>query len=175
MLPLESFLPLPEFQAVRLSGCAPISLGFPPFFLPFWRLFLFLLNVCTNVCHYMHAVSLEARRGHQSPWNWKYWCLRVPHRCWELNRGSLEHQPVLLSSKPHSSWGFSHFYQEDEPVKGWCVLVKLLSSYPPTIYLRNNSRYRHMIWAKGLLWEWVLLSQLEVVLKALRRTFEYKL
>ena len=36
---------------------------------------VFLYMECLPVCmsvHHMHAVPMEARRGHQIPWNWSY-------------------------------------------------------------------------------------------------------
>ena len=47
-------------------------------------------------------VPIEARRGHQVPPNWIYGggC-QSPCRCWELNMGPLEKQPVPTAEPSH--------------------------------------------------------------------------
>lgn len=45
-------------------------------------------------------VSMQARRGHQMPWNWSSRRLWAVVRCWEPNLGPLEEQPVPLIAEP---------------------------------------------------------------------------
>lgn len=46
-----------------------------------------VLPACVSVC----LVSMEARRGHLIPWNWRHrWGCKLPCGCWELNVDPLE-------------------------------------------------------------------------------------
>lgn len=71
----------------------------------FFRI-IYLFNLCGYFAYMFICVPRtltvpsEARRGHQTLWNWRYRCLCAVLGELELNPGSLKEQSVLLIDKP---------------------------------------------------------------------------
>lgn len=120
------------------------GLRFPPF-LSFWRWPL-LYSVCANVC--VPHVCREGGGQKMASAPLKPWLQMVERRascsCWELNLGSLEHQPVLSSMKPAFQLEVSPFLSG-----GWTG-SRLVFVYEAPLALilspvRNSSRHR-LLW-----------------------------
>jgi hypothetical protein len=64
----------------------------------------FILNyvfIHVSLCVHMSAVTTEAGRGRQTPWNWSFRWLRAAQcGCWEPELSLLWKQPVLLGCEP---------------------------------------------------------------------------
>lgn len=73
-------------------------------------IFNFLLFfICVHVCLLPRAVSTEARRGCQLPWNWSQEWLRIAlHGYWDQNYGPLQDQQALVITK---SLLFPYFHE----------------------------------------------------------------
>lgn len=77
---------------------------------------------CVSVCH-EHAVPLVPKEGVRSPETRVTNCCEPPYRCWELNLGTLEEQPLLLGCQANSVAPTKLLLPQD--LKGWrCDLAR---------------------------------------------------
>lgn len=61
-------------------------------------MYMGILSICMSL-YYVHAVTTEARRRCQLPWNWSYKQLRATMQMLGIKPGPLQEQSVLLTAE----------------------------------------------------------------------------
>lgn len=74
--------------------------------------FLLLSYLCGYFASRYQVVPMEVRRWYLILWHWRYNRYVPSDGCWELSLGSLEEQPVFITTKPYRQlkWQFGTIF-----------------------------------------------------------------